>query len=376
MFQINRTDNCLTKLDERTFSELNFREREHLQEWLAQIPDALGEDLLIVQKEFDGFDDTRERLDLLALDKDGNLVVIENKLDDTGRDVVWQALKYAAYCSNLTKSQIVDIYQKYLDRYEGGGGASAKICQFLDVEELDEVVLNSGTSQRVIFIAANFRKEVTSTALWLLGSGIRIQCFSVKPYSFGEELLLDIRQIIPTPEAEEYMIGLSSKETEEKRAHATQRSRHSIRYEYWQQLLEKMREEGLTLFQNISPANDNWLNAGSGASGCPFTMIFGKRDVRVQVDFNGSDRDINKAIFDKLHERKGEIEASFGEPLVWERMEHAKQSRVKSVHEFDSYDRDNWPEINRWMIDTLQRLETAIRQPLLEAADYARTHGL
>jgi len=38
---------------------------------------------LIIQKEFDGFNDTRERLDLLALDKEGNIVIIENKLDDT-----------------------------------------------------------------------------------------------------------------------------------------------------------------------------------------------------------------------------------------------------------------------------------------------------
>ncbi len=93
MFQINRADNRLTKIEEKTFSELQFREREHLQEWLARMPEALGEELLIIQKEFDGFDDTRERLDLLALDKSGQLVVIENKLDDTGRDVVWQALK-------------------------------------------------------------------------------------------------------------------------------------------------------------------------------------------------------------------------------------------------------------------------------------------
>ena len=73
------------------------------------MPDALGEELLIIQKEFAGFDDTRERLDLLALDKRGQLVIIENKLDDSGRDVVWQAVKYAAYCSNLTKTQIIDI---------------------------------------------------------------------------------------------------------------------------------------------------------------------------------------------------------------------------------------------------------------------------
>jgi RecB family endonuclease NucS len=85
MFQVNLSENRLRKLDEKRFSDLNLREREHLQEWLANQPDALGEELLIIQKEFDGFADTRERLDLLALDKDGFLVVIENKLDDSGR---------------------------------------------------------------------------------------------------------------------------------------------------------------------------------------------------------------------------------------------------------------------------------------------------
>jgi len=374
MYQINRTENRLTELKERTFSELNFREREHLQEWLAQMPDVLGEDLLIIQKEFDGFDDTRERLDLLALDRDGSLVVIENKLDDTGRNVVWQALKYAAYCSNLTKSQIVDIYQKYLDRYESGGGASAKICEFLDVEELDEVVLNPGTSQRVIFIAANFRKEVTSTALWLLGSGIRIQCHSVKPYSFGDELLLDIRQIIPTPEAEEYMIGISSKDTEEKQAHVAQKGRYTRREEFWQQLLEQLRKEGLSLFQNISPGKSNWISAGSGASGCPFVLVYNQKVVQVQVEMNSRDKVFNKAVFDKLSAAKDQIEADFGSSLLWQRLDDRKQSRVRIEHPFDGLDKENWPEINQWMSRNLVNLEAAIRQPLLEAVDHVRTH--
>ena len=48
---------------------MKFREREHLQEWLENSPTAFGDDdeLLFIQKEFDGFDDTRERLDLLAI---------------------------------------------------------------------------------------------------------------------------------------------------------------------------------------------------------------------------------------------------------------------------------------------------------------------
>lgn len=78
--------------------------------------------MLIIQKEFDGFDGTRERLNLLALDRGGQLVIIENELDDCRRDVVWQGLKYAAYCSSLKKAEIVGIFQQYLDR-KGGGDA-------------------------------------------------------------------------------------------------------------------------------------------------------------------------------------------------------------------------------------------------------------
>ena len=83
MFRVDKSTNRIIKLDARRFSDLGLGERGDLQEWLAGTPEALGEELLIIQKEFDGFADTRERLDLLALDKDGKLVIIENKLDDS-----------------------------------------------------------------------------------------------------------------------------------------------------------------------------------------------------------------------------------------------------------------------------------------------------
>src|SRR5690606_23878059 len=98
MYLINPDKSNIEKLKVKNFTELGFKERNHLQEWIASNPQILDEDLLIIQKEFNGFHDTNERLDLLAIDKQGNLVVIENKLDDSGRDVTWQALKYASYC--------------------------------------------------------------------------------------------------------------------------------------------------------------------------------------------------------------------------------------------------------------------------------------
>ena len=110
MFLIDKENNKLTKIKQTTFHELGFKEREHLQEWIAKEPTCLEEDgLLIIQKEFDGFDGTNERLDLLALDHSGALVIIENKLD--GIDMDWET-PGSSHARNYTKLMKV-IYEKF-----------------------------------------------------------------------------------------------------------------------------------------------------------------------------------------------------------------------------------------------------------------------
>ena len=374
MFRVDLSQNRLSRLSRKSFSDLNLRERDHLQEWLANQPDALGEELLIIQKEFDGFDETRERLDLLALDKDGNLVVIENKLDDSGRDVTWQAIKYTAYVSGLTKTQILDIYQQYLDRYEGGGNAGARLCEFMEVEELEETVLNPGNDQRMIFIAANFRREVTASVLWLLSRGIRAQCFKVTPFSFGEELMIDIQQIIPTPEAADFMIGMASKENEEKVVQNTQKKRHKLRLDFWEAALEQLRTDGVTLYQNINPAKDHWLSAGSGMRSCPYQMIFSRDEARVEISLQRSETAENKWIFDQLFANKDHIERSFDAPLDWRRMDDKKASRIVFAQPFDGFDRTVWSQMINWLSEHIQKLEASFSEPLTRLNKQIRTH--
>lgn len=375
MFQVNRSENRLKKLEEKRFSDLNLREREHLQEWLANQPDALGEELLIIQKEFDGFADTRERLDLLALDRDGQLVVIENKLDDSGRDVAWQALKYAAYVSSLTKSQIVDIYQQYLDRHVGGENAVHQICEFLEVEELGEVVLNPGNNQRLMFIAANFRKEVTATVLWLRESGIDARCFKVIPYGFGEELFVDIQPAIPTPEAADFMIGMAEKETEARGAKGEQKSRHKLRRDYWEAALDALKEAGDTLYQNINAGKDHWLSAGSGLRSCPYALIFGKAEIRVEFTFGRADAEENKWLFDRLIQQKDEIETAFGDHIEWLRLDDKKASRLQYAMACGGYDRERWPEYIAWHVEHIQKWEKALRGPIAELNQALKARG-
>lgn len=364
MFQVNRAENRIKRLEERRFVDLGLRERDHLQEWLAGMPDALGEELLIIQKEFDGFADTRERLDLLALDKDGQLVVIENKLDDSGRDVTWQALKYAAYCSSLTKTQIVGIFQSYLDRFEKGANAVERICEFLGAEDPQEVQLNTGNGQRLMLVAANFRKEVTAAVLWLLSHGVRAQCFRVVPYSHGEELFLDLQQIIPTPEAADFMIGMATKETEEKTIQAVQKPRHLLRLTFWEQALEQLRAAGLSRFNSISPSQDHWLNAATGMSGVTFTLIFSKDEARVEVGVSRSDALENKWVFDQLASQRQALEGKFGKSLDWLRLDDKKACRIAFAQTFEGYNRENWPAIIDWMTDHMLRLQETFSIPI------------
>ena len=357
MFQVNRSENRLVRLEERRFADLDLRERDHLQEWLVRMPDALGEDLLIVQKEFDGFADTRERLDLLALDKEGRLVVIENKLDDSGRDVVWQALKYVAYCSSLKKAEIVEIYQSYLDRWSEGASAVANLCEFLEVEELDEVALNPGNEQRFVLIAANFRKEVTATVLWLLGHGVRAQCFRVAPHSFGEELFIDLRQIIPTPEAADFMIGMAAKDSEAQSVEGTRKRSDRLRQAFWTRALEELRIRNVSRFENISPSKDHWLSCATGVSGCTYNLIFLKNEARIELGLQRSIAEENKWIFDRLEATKQEFESRFGNKLHWQRLDERKSSKISYSHPFDGYDDENWPDMIDWLCRQIVKLD-------------------
>ena len=370
MFIIDKDNNKIDKIESKTFHELGFREREHLQEWIAKNPACLGdEELLIIQKEFDGFNDTNERLDLLALDKYGALVVIENKLDDTGRDVNWQALKYVSYCSTLSVPQIVDIYQAYLDKQGKDEKAKEKLVEFYDDKPFEEISLNE-RDQRMILVAGNFRKEVTSTAMWMINHGIQVQCFKATPYKHGEDLLLDIEQIIPVKEAEEYIIKMADKAKEAESVRESSRGILALRKKYWAELLEKFNLVS-NQFQNINPTTDHWISSGSGVSGVPFSFVVTKNYVSVDLSISTSNTDTNKIIYDKLYNLKDEIEKEYGKPLFWQRLDEKKMSRISSRLEgVDITNTDDWDKIKQFQCNEMVKLYKALHDRLNKVAKH------
>ncbi len=325
MYRINKDTNNISLIEEVTFSELGFRERDHLQEWIAKNPDVLGgpNELLIIQKEFDGFNDTNERLDLLALNKQGDLVVIENKLDDTGRDVVWQALKYTSYCSTFSTPQVIRIYQDYLNKHADGEDAKTNIMEFMGVEQEDELLLNRH-DQSIIFVANHYRKEVTSTVLWLLDHDINIKCFRASPYKMDDEVLLQIEQIIPLPETQQFMIDAKEKQKEQKGKSQKVLESEAYLLKFWRSLKTAMQKSDMHYVDNVTPRSS--YNYGFWKGDGRFTMVLGRYACRVELYFM---HDANKSLFDAMHEHKEELESAFHGDITWERLDNKKASRIK-----------------------------------------------
>jgi hypothetical protein len=364
MYLINKDKNNIEPIEQITFKSAGLKERSNLQEWIAKNPESLGEELLIIQKEFSGFDDTNERLDLLALDKKGNLVVIENKLDDTGRDVVWQSLKYASYCSSLDAQGIKDIFGDYLTK-QGITESSQKLLENFYNDEDFEKKLNVGNTQRIIMVAGEFRKEVTSTVLWLLNYGLKVQCFKVIPYKLGEQLLLDCDQIIPIKEAEDYIIKVASKNRQEIDNQEELENRYNIRQVFWTQFLKEINKHN-TICANISPGKEAWLGTATGMSGVGINLVVTRSYARVEVYINRGDKNgDNKAIFDYFFNSKEKIEKDFGGQLVWERMDDNVTSRIKwQLDDVSIFEEKDYPKMNTFLIDGLNRMRNAFLEPI------------
>jgi len=362
MFLIDIQNKKAVSLEKKSFSELKLSEPYDLQEWIADNPYILGENLLIIQKEFDGFSDTRERLDLLALDENGKLVIIENKRDDSGKGVVWQALKYVSYCATLTKSEICEIYQRYLGT---GGVASERIAEFYHGQDYESIRLNPvGDDQRIILVAANFRKEVTSTVLWLCNHGIEITCIKVTPYQDGNKLYLDAEQILPIQDIGDYQIRLTAKKQEEAISSKEEASRFKLRYRFWEKALPFLRKK-TGIFNNVSPSKNNSISGASGHSGISFLPVIRMHDALAYLWIATTDKDKNKNIFRELENQKDKIERAFGGKLDWMELPEIKGCGVRV--RFQSYgltDEENWDEIISFLSDNIANLIKAFKAPL------------
>jgi len=192
-------DEETTALDPTSLSEQGYKE-ENLREWILDNPRSiLGEDILIIGREVQ-VQNIGDAIDLLGIDRDGNVVVIELKAGSLSGNVDFQALKYAAYTSYWDWDHLSAQFDKFTDSkwgqklYDGEFDFNEKLESFCN----DEYELNQ--NQRILLVGEAIRERLDLVVRWLSERDVEISVLEVDLLQDGSQLYLDTEQTVPIPE--------------------------------------------------------------------------------------------------------------------------------------------------------------------------------
>ena len=192
-------------------AQAGLRERQHLQEWVIAHPEVLGSSIKIVAFEFGSWtghsgEKERDRLDVLALDGEGHLIVVELKRDKAPDTVEMQALKYAALVSRFTRDDLDRVHARYRTQTSGQEVTVADAATELDAwAEITEETLRL---PKIVLMATDFPQTVTATVVFLhqqLGLDVRLLVFQA--YQTANDVLVTVSQHYPPPGIEEFVLS-------------------------------------------------------------------------------------------------------------------------------------------------------------------------
>lgn len=193
-----------TRLSDHDLSE------DDLREWILANPSQiLEEDLLIIGREV-SVARLNDGIDILALDRDGNIVVVELKRGVLRGGVDFQVLKYVSYVSRWNYEDIKQQFEKFLQSRWGKDlyGDDASFQETLQEFANDDYEVNS--TQRIILAGDSVREKIGSVVLWLRKQDIDARIVELSLfYDENEDLYLDSKLLVPTSNLEKFETGES-----------------------------------------------------------------------------------------------------------------------------------------------------------------------
>lgn len=221
VFSVNKNEGEIEIIDEITFSDIGWSEPREIEEIAVNNLSILtrqGKDndsLLLIGRQV--VDTTRGQNDLVALDSDGNLVLIELKRDEKDvrsrkENIELQAIRYASALARIGDvDKLIDrIYIPYIAKYtdveEPSKYARNKIYDFINSNNINTENLNR--KQRIIIFANGYDKRSLSSLAWLSDNGIDITVLRGNLYKKDDEILMSIEQLIPSIPEQEYYIDI------------------------------------------------------------------------------------------------------------------------------------------------------------------------
>ena len=135
----------------KEYSEIPFQkdhEEAILENWLETNPNCILEDgaLLIIGRQITT--NLGSILDLLGIDREGDLVVVELKRNRTPRDTLAQVLEYASFAEELDTEQLENILRNYLN--DEAVNLADYHKKYFNIEDEEAIAFNK--DQRLVIV--------------------------------------------------------------------------------------------------------------------------------------------------------------------------------------------------------------------------------
>jgi hypothetical protein len=189
------------------FSPMNAEER--LEDILASDIAILDPDLLLIGRQVPTA--YGKFIDLLAIDREGNLVVIELKRDKTPREVVAQVLDYGSWVAKLQDAEIAAIFEDFIKQHAKSApdmSLDAAFCKKFNVNAMPQAL---NESHELLIVATKLDDSTERIIAYLTDYGVAINAAFFHFFKEGDGEFLTRAWLIQPEAAEEKV-----KETREK----------------------------------------------------------------------------------------------------------------------------------------------------------------
>ena len=213
-------------------------------------------------------------IDLMGMDKVGNVIIIEIKKSLTDRDVVSQILDYCVWAEELqyeelnkiakeqNKSEIANLYQKFSNKFE-------------------DMPNPLNQNQRLYIVAEKIDKKTEDICRYLAIRGINIKCIELNFYENNDQKLVDTKIIVDPDETNDEIDRTEKITWEDKLAVANPENKETVL-----NLIKKIKDT----FQCKGMPHSRWyrLYANSDNKKSDFfaVVMCGKEKSRIAIKIN------------------------------------------------------------------------------------------
>ena len=218
----------------------NLKEAE-LERIILQAPETLGEALLPLGQQLADFSEDKKRLDLLAVDSSGEIVVAELKVDEQFGLTDVQAIAYAGAYAELPTSHYATTLGESVKRSNGAPFRSASgLSETATTKEAEDAIANflslgsfeewePSQHVRIKLVAPDFPPRVLKNVKWLGDVyDMRIEAIRVQLFVEGDKKQLSFDRVLPLPGDDAFDLTIREREVKRRAKNERRRSRKAV----------------------------------------------------------------------------------------------------------------------------------------------------